>query len=389
MSKFHTPVMAQECIQLLAIKAGGIYVDATTGGGGHSLEMLKANPAIRLFCFDQDASALAEAEQYFSTAQEIWADAHSEAKPYELIKANFTRLRTELAYRQIKGIDGILFDLGVSSHQLDNAARGFSFEKDAPLDMRMDTSQEYCAFNVVNELSAPELSRIFKDNSEELNATRIAKAIERSPKPISTTKELAKIIESVVGTGSKESLKSKVRIFQAIRIHVNRELECLQAAIQDAINLLNPGGRIVVLSYHSLEDRIVKHAFRLAAQGCICPPAIIICICDHQKQLKVLTKNPLAAGDAEVKGNHRSRSAKLRAAEKLDKQNRQSTNTGEESPGKASKTKLGESAYSRKVQKLDAAKRDMAKRHKAEGKSSANGSEENESKTNRTIKGEK
>jgi 16S rRNA (cytosine1402-N4)-methyltransferase len=311
--------MAKECIQLLDLKAGCIYVDATTGGGGHSLEMLKACPDIKLYCFDQDAAALAEAEKNFNATRMADNNTPHFAMP-ELIKANFSRLRTELAYRKIKGIDGILFDLGVSSHQLDNASRGFSFEKDAPLDMRMDTSSAYTAFNAVNELSSQELTRIFKDYSEELNAKRIANAIESSPKPISTTRELAKIIESVVGTGSKESLKSKVRIFQALRIHVNRELECLQDALQDAINLLNPGGRVVVLSYHSLEDRIVKQAFRIAAVGCVCPPAVFACVCNHKQQLQVLTKSPLTASDDELKNNNRARSAKLRAAEKMGKE---------------------------------------------------------------------
>jgi 16S rRNA (cytosine1402-N4)-methyltransferase len=298
--------MAKECVQFLDLRAGSVYVDATTGGGGHSLEMLNACPEIKLFCFDQDAEALATAQEAIGTRENV-----------ELIKANFVNLRTELAYRKIKGIDGILFDLGVSSHQLDNASRGFSFDKNAPLDMRMDRNADYSAFNAVNELSSDELTRIFKEYSEELNSKRIANAIERSAKPINTTKELAKIIESVVGTGSKESLKSKVRIFQALRIHVNRELDYLQTALQDAINLLNPGGRIVVMSYHSLEDRIVKHTFRLASTGCTCPPAMIICSCDHKQQLIIKTKSPISASDEELAINPRSRSAKLRVAEKL------------------------------------------------------------------------
>ncbi len=279
-------------------------MDATTGGGGHSLAMLGAQPDIRLFCIDQDDEAIAVAKKRIGERAEF-------------IKANFAQMRTELAFRQVKGIDGILFDLGVSSHQLDEGSRGFSFDKDAPLDMRMDRSQSYTAFNAVNELDARQLAKIFKDYSEELNATRIAKAIERADKPINSTKELAKIIESVVGVGSKESLKSKVRIFQALRIHVNNELGCLELALQDAINLLNPEGRIVVLSYHSLEDRIAKQTFRLAAQDCICPAGIPGCNCDHQRQLSILTKSPLVAREEETRENPRSRSAKLRAAEKV------------------------------------------------------------------------
>ncbi len=305
MSAFHTPVMAKECIDLLDLRAGKVYVDATTGGGGHSYLMLAAQPEIKLYCFDQDEQAIKVAEQTIM------------GNSVELIKANFVQMRTELALRKVKGIDGILFDLGVSSHQLDSAERGFSFDKDAPLDMRMDASQAYTAFNAVNELEVHQLAKIFKDYSDELNATRIARAIEKAEKPISTTKELARIIETVAGTGSKESLKAKVRIFQALRIHVNSELEYLEAAIADAINLLNPGGRIVVLSYHSLEDRIIKQAFKLAEQDCICPASIMMCVCKHQKQLKVLTKSPLCADENETKMNPRSRSAKLRAAEKV------------------------------------------------------------------------
>jgi len=311
MSQFHTPVMAKECMELLNLRAGKVYVDATTGGGGHSEAMLKAVSGIQLYCFDQDAEAIATARQHLSAYDNV-------AGRIEFIKSNFVNMRTELALRKIKGIDGVLFDLGVSSFQLDNAGRGFSFDRDAPLDMRMDSSSEYTAFNAVNELDSYALANIFKDYSEELNARRIAKAIEAAPKPISTTKELARIIESVVGVGSKESLKSKVRIFQALRIHVNHELEYLESAIRDAINLLNPGGRIVVMSYHSLEDRIIKHSFRLASQDCICPPAMIACNCNHKRQLKILTKSPLIAGDEELRQNVRARSAKLRAAEKID-----------------------------------------------------------------------
>ena len=318
MSTFHTPVMAKECINLLNLRAGKVYVDATTGGGGHSAAMLNAQPQIQLYCFDQDAQAITETEQMLRA--KINKDTSSEQAKVELIKANFVNMRTELALRKVKGIDGILFDLGVSSFQLDNAERGFSFDKNAPLDMRMDTAQDYSAFNAVNELDVQQLARIFKEYSDELNATRIARAIEKSEKPISSTKELAKIIESVVGVGTKESLKSKVRVFQALRIFVNHELEYLEWAILDAINMLNPGGRIVVLSYHSLEDRIVKQVFRLAAQDCVCPPSIMICMCNHRSQLQILTKTPHIAGTDELKSNPRSRSAKLRAAEKIGKE---------------------------------------------------------------------
>lgn len=305
MSGFHTPVMVQESVRFLALRAGGTYVDATTGAAGHSLAMLNSEPRIRLVCFDQDEEALQEASRTLAGFSQV-----------EFIQANFARMRTELALRKIKGIDGILFDLGVSSHQLDSAERGFSIDKDARLDMRMDQAAEKSAWHAVNELSESDLARIFKEYGEELGARRIARAVAKANKPISTTQDLVRIIETVVGSGSKESLKTKVRIFQALRIYVNNELEVLSSALTDAINLLNPGGRIVVLSYHSLEDRIVKQNFRKAEQDCLCPPAIINCVCDHHKQLKVLTRSPLEASEAEVKQNPRSRSAKLRAAEK-------------------------------------------------------------------------
>ena len=313
---FHTPVMVQECLSYLNLRAGHIYVDATTGGGGHSLAMLKAQPEIKLYCFDQDIEALEEAGKKLNNSQNV-----------ELIHSNFKQLRTELAYRKVKGIDGILFDLGVSSHQLESAERGFSFEKDAPLDMRMDKNLNYNAYNAVNELDAKTLTRIFRDYGEEQNAYRIAKAIEKSPKPIKTTSELAKIIESVAGKGTKTSLKTKVRIFQALRIYVNKELEFLSLALQDAINLLNPQGRIVVLSYHSLEDRIVKQTFKKAEQDNEKQPVRYNSNNNYHRQLIILTKKPVTATEEEILVNPRSRSAKLRAGEKVQRENREIKNS--------------------------------------------------------------
>lgn len=309
MRNYHDPVMVNECLRMLALKPGGSYVDATLGGGGHSLSMLQACPEIRLYAIDQDSEALSVAEK---TLRDF-------ADRVTLLKSNFEQLRTLLAFEQVKQIDGILYDLGVSSHQLDEGSRGFSFDQDAPLDMRMDGEQEYTAANAVNELPAKELGRIIHEYSEELSAGRIARAIEkvRETTPITTTRQLSALIESVVGSGSKESLKTKVRVFQALRIYVNRELNVLAPSLKDAINLLAPGGRIVVMSYHSLEDRIVKNVFRDAATGCKCPPQILNCVCGQTKRIKVLTSRPLTADDAELAQNIRSRSAKLRAAEKL------------------------------------------------------------------------
>ena len=309
MSIYHNPVMVSECIDLLALKPGGIYVDATLGGGGHSWAVLKACPQIKLYGIDQDAEALAMASTVLS----------EHLQQVALIKANFHQLRTELALRQVKGIDGILYDLGVSSHQIDAHERGFSYDRDADLDMRMDLSIKETAADVLNSLSARELSKVIRDYSEELHAGRIARAIEqaRASKPLLRTTELSKLIESVVGSGSKESQKSKARVFQAIRIYVNRELEVLPYSLKDAINLLNKGGRIVVMSYHSLEDRIVKNTFRDAATGCKCPPNILKCVCGQVPRVKLLTSRPIMASEQEIKLNSRARSAKLRAAVKI------------------------------------------------------------------------
>ncbi len=309
MRAYHTPVMLAECVAYLQPRAGGVYVDATLGGGGHALGLLQAAEGIKVYGFDQDADALAEANARLAEYR----------GSVELIGTNFSQMRTELALRKVKGIDGALFDLGVSSHQLDEHQRGFSFDGSAPLDMRMDRGQSYTAAEAVNTLTQAELTRVFREYGEELNAGRIAAKIvkERVKQPLQTTSDLARVIESVVGTGSRESLKSKARVFQSLRIHVNGELEVLAPALQDAVNLLTPGGRIVVLSYHSLEDRIVKNVFKIAADGCVCPPRAMRCDCGKHKQLALLTKKPLVASAEETANNIRSRSVKLRAAEKI------------------------------------------------------------------------
>ena len=308
MKPYHVPVMVKECIEFLHLKNGGIYVDATLGGGGHSKAMLEANPTINLYGLDQDIEAIEQA----TIVLEPWADQVC------IIQNNFTALRTELALRKIKGIDGILFDLGVSSHQIDQASRGFSFDGDAELDMRMDQESELSAFKIVNELEMYDLTKIIKDYGEELYAKRIARAIveARELAEIKSTKQLADIVESCVKSG-KESVKSKARVFQAIRIHVNSELDVLQSALADSIHILNPGGRIVVMSYHSLEDRIVKQAFKTASTGCDCPPQAPMCFCNKVPIMKSLTRRPILASESEIENNSRSRSAKLRAAEKI------------------------------------------------------------------------
>ena len=309
MSVYHIPVMASQCLDYLKLQPGAVYVDATLGAAGHSLAMLRACPGIRLYGFDRDPEAIQEARAALGDDQ----------TRCELIQAPFSSLRSQLALRKIAAIDGILFDLGVSSHQLDEAGRGFSFDRNAALDMRMDRGQILTAAALVNGAETGELARIFREYGEERGAAKIARAIEkaRSAAPLESTGELARVIESVAGSGSRDSLKTKLRVFQALRIAVNGELSELRAALHDAIMMLRPGGRAVVISYHSLEDRIVKHMFRDAAKGCQCPPRQMLCSCGQKPLLKVLTARPVSASQHEVSSNPRSRGAKLRAAEKL------------------------------------------------------------------------
>jgi len=303
--------MVSECIEALALKAGGIYVDATLGGGGHALAMLRAEPKIQLFGFDQDVQALEQAQTQLGRYGDQVVLNHS----------NFARIRTDLALSQIKRIDGVIFDLGVSSHQIDDPTRGFGFDSDAMLDMRMDTGNELTAHHVVNQYTQQELKRIFREYGEELYADRISKAIEfsRRNKEIQSPRELSSIIEKAISGSPKEIVKSKARIFQSIRICVNRELEVLPQALVDCINILKPGGRIVVLSYHSLEDRIVKNTFRTAALACTCPPASPICNCNVKAKLTLLTRKPILPNAHEQENNPRSRSAKLRIGERKGK----------------------------------------------------------------------
>lgn len=306
---YHRPVMTSTCLHYLDPRIGGVYVDATLGGGGHTLALFGAQPNIKVYGFDQDDDAIRHASEILYDYQDRM----------DIIQTNFSHLRTELALRKVKSIDGILFDLGVSSHQLDDASRGFSFDNDAPLDMRMNRNASFSAKNLVNEWSYSDMAKIFREYGEENHAGKIAGAIDyhRKQKSIDSTGQLARIIETVAGVGTRESLKTKVRVFQAIRIAVNAELDVLTPTLHDAINLLSPNGRIVVMAYHSLEDRIVKNVFREAARGCDCPPRAVHCICGKKPTIKVLTGRPVTADATEIDDNSRSRSAKLRAAEKI------------------------------------------------------------------------
>jgi 16S rRNA (cytosine1402-N4)-methyltransferase len=305
MENYHIPVFLEECVEALNLKQSGIYVDATLGGGGHTRKILESGKELTLFAFDQDPDAL----QHNLALQQKYPNR------LILVQDNFANLRTQLALHRIKKIDGILFDLGISSHQIDLDSRGFSFSLDGKLDMRMDQMGEVTAADFINKSSLEDLSKVFREYGEEKQAYKIAKAIlqAREQKPFVTTKQFSDFLDTC--TNSNKRIKTKARIFQAIRIYINRELEVLRSSLTDAIKILNPGGRIVVLSYHSLEDRLVKQIFKYEAEACICPPGFPKCVCDKQARIKILTKKPLVPKAAEIARNSRARSAKLRIAE--------------------------------------------------------------------------
>ena len=307
----HYSVMLSECIDGLEIKPDGVYVDCTAGGGGHSIEILKKLVNGRLISIDQDDNALEACKKRF--------------KGYEknsiLVKDNFSNLEKVLKALEISHIDGVIMDLGVSSHQLDTAERGFSYNSDADLDMRMDPHSPFSAYNVVNEYDEEQLKKIIRDYGEEKFAHLVAKAIVRAREksPIKTTVELSNIIRSAIpaGAAKKEAQHPAKRTFQAIRIEVNHELDVIKPAIDTAVSYLNPNGRIVILTFHSLEDRLVKTIFNDYSQGCICPKDFPICVCGNKPKLKIITKKPITASKEELNENSRSKCAKLRVAEKM------------------------------------------------------------------------
>ena len=307
----HKSVLAQECMEGLRIRPQGIYMDATTGGGGHSLGIVqRLGEGGRLICIDRDDDALQAAGKRL--------------EPYRdkitFVKSNFSDIAAVAKDLGISQVDGILFDLGVSSYQLDAMERGFSYMNDAPLDMRMDRSQSFTAGDVVNGYSQEELKRILWDYGEERYSGRIAAAIcrRREEKPIQSTVELAEIIRGAMPPQAlREKQHPAKRSFQAIRIEVNGELREVEQAVQDSVDLLAPGGRLAVISFHSLEDRIVKNIFAQQAKGCICPPEFPVCVCGKKPLVKLVTRKPIVSGLAELEENPRARSAKLRVAEKL------------------------------------------------------------------------
>ncbi len=303
--------MLGECIESLNIKPDGIYVDGTCGGGGHSFEIAsRLCENGRLICIDQDSDALSAAGKRLSPF----------ADRVTFVKNNFSNLSTVLDELEIDRIDGLLIDLGVSSYQLDTPERGFSYNSNAPMDMRMDKDGALSAYHVVNNYSEGELRRILFDYGEESFAPKIAAAIvaARAQKPIETTFELTEIIKSVMPkkmlvVGHHPAKKS----FQAIRIEVNSELAVIPPTIDSAVERMNAGGRIAIISFHSLEDRCVKQCYLKNAQGCTCPPEFPVCICGNKPKIAIITKKPMLPSKEELEVNHRSHSAKLRVAEKL------------------------------------------------------------------------
>lgn len=306
----HVSVLLNECIEGLNIKPDGIYVDCTLGGAGHSKEIAKRLENGKLICFDQDKNAI-------EVAKERLAEFGDKVI---LVRSNFENIYEEINALGYTKVDGILADLGVSSHQLDEEERGFSYMADAILDMRMDDRQELDARNVVNNYSAEDLTRIISDYGEERWAKRIAEFIcdYRSDKEIKTTGELVDIIKRAIPKKARiDGPHPAKRTFQAIRIEVNDELGVIERLLDQAVGILAKGGRICIITFHSLEDRIVKNKFKYFEQDCICPPEMPFCNCDKKKEVKIITRKPILPSKEEVHNNPRSRSAKLRIAEKI------------------------------------------------------------------------
>ena len=306
---YHKSVLLDECIENLNIKEDGIYVDATLGYAGHSSEILKRIPKGHLYGFDQDDFAIEKSEERLSGI----------SSNYTIIRSNFANMERELVKLGVDKVDGILFDLGVSSVQIDQADRGFSFHQDARLDMRMDTTQSFSAYNLVNEYDYSNLVRVLRDYGEEKFASSIAKNIikAREKKPIETTFELVDIIKNSMPMKAKRDSHPARRSFQAIRVEVNRELEVLEEGLEQAIKILNKNGRLCVISFQSLEDRIVKQCFSELCKGCTCPPDFPVCVCGKTPRARLANKKPIIPSETELSENARSRSAKLRGIIKI------------------------------------------------------------------------
>ena len=306
----HIPVLLNECIEGLNINPDGIYVDGTLGRGGHSEKIAEKLHSGRLICIDRDETAIVEAGERL----ERFGD------KITFVKANFREIGGILDGLGVESVDGMLFDLGVSSPQLDDASRGFSYMVDAPLDMRMDTSSGITAYDIVNNYGEDELRRIFFEYGEERYSQRIASAIvrKRQDEPIRTTLELVSVIRSAMpGAALREKQHPAKRCFQALRIAVNDELGSLSDMLGTAMDRLSSGGRLCVISFHSLEDRIVKNAIKAKENGCTCPPEFPVCVCEFKQTVKSVTRKPITPSSEELEINPRSRSAKLRVVEKI------------------------------------------------------------------------
>jgi 16S rRNA (cytosine1402-N4)-methyltransferase len=311
LSFHHVTVLREEAVDGLNIRPDGVYVDCTLGGAGHSsLIASRLGAGGRLIAIDQDDWALDNARERLA--------------PYmnkvTLVKSNFRRIRDIASDLGLDGVDGVLFDLGVSSPQLDEGERGFSYNADAPLDMRMDQDAPLSAYDIVNEWDEEELARIIWEYGEEKFSRRIARQIvqRRRHAPVRTTGELVELIKEAIPAAARRSGPHPAkRTFQAIRIAVNDELDAFREAVVDAIDLLRPQGRVSVITFHSLEDRICKQVFQDFAKGCTCPPSFPVCTCGNQASVKIITRKPILPSEAELTANPRARSAKLRVAEKL------------------------------------------------------------------------
>ena len=310
MSFNHIPVLLDETIAGLNIKSDGIYLDCTLGGGGHSYEILKRLDNGMLIGLDQDLEAIEFASNRL----------HEFGNKFKAVHTNFENAVEILKELEVGKVDGVLMDIGVSSYQIDQGLRGFSYRMNAPLDMRMDNRSRFSASYVINEYTKEELEDIFWKYGEEKWGRRIAEFIveERSIKPIETTMDLVAIIDRAVPASvrSKGGHPAK-RIFQAVRIEVNKELDVLSSTIPEIVKMIKPGGRIAIITFHSLEDRIVKNIFRELNTGCICPSDFPVCVCNHTRSLKLINRKPIVATNKELRQNPRAKSAKLRIAEKV------------------------------------------------------------------------
>jgi len=308
---YHSPVLLSETLELLKVQAGKIYLDCTLGGGGHAGHILRQSaPSGHLIGIDRDKEALKIARERLALFQDR----------ISLVQDNFINLKEILAHLKITQVDGIFFDLGVSKYQLADEVRGFSFKRDGPLDMRMDKREQVTAALLVNELPLGELTRLIFMYGEERWAARIAQGIcqARQKHPLVSTLELAKIVTDAIPLPHRpKSIHPATKTFQAFRIAVNKELESIGSAISAAISSLAPGGRICLISYHSLEDRVVKQTLKVLEKGCLCPPGAPACVCGEKAQVKILTKQPITPSGSEVAKNPSARSARLRAAEKI------------------------------------------------------------------------